>query len=143
MDEHLKSIWEGINESCFDGELEELLAIDWGPISGPGTMEAFGRYIPRSKCMIIADRFQFDADKIQAGDKKEEAKAEVAYRLMVHEMIHQALHQKQAPSPGQHRDAFIAEATRIAERLQTQAPIDETESAGWPNVAGLLLEFEI
>lgn len=143
MDEHLKSMWEDINERYFGGELEELWAIDWGPISGPGTMEAFGRYIPQSKCMIIADRFQFDAAKIQAGDEKEEAKLEVAYGLMVHEMIHQALHQKQASSPGQHQDAFIAEATRIAERLKVSAPIDKANSAQWPDIAGLLVAFDI
>jgi hypothetical protein len=143
MDEHLKSMWEDINKMFFDGKLKELLAIDWGAISGEGTMEAFGRYFQKSKCMIIADRFQFDAARVGAGDEKEGAKAEVAYRLMIHEMIHQALHQRRAPSPGKHRDAFIAEATRIAQCRKEQAPINEAEAARWPEIIGLLAQFEI
>jgi hypothetical protein len=132
MDEHLRSMWKNINQRFFAGVLEELAAIDWGSISGPESMGAFGCYIPESKCIIIADRFKFDAAKIQAGDETENAKCEVAFRLMMHEMIHQALYQKKAPSPGQHRDAFIAEATRIAEHLKVPPPKDEAAAARWP-----------
>lgn len=143
MDQHLKGMWEAINQQFFGGELEALWAIDWGPISGPGTMEAFGRYIPQSKCIIIADRFQFDADKIRSGDKQEAAKAEIAYRLMLHEMIHQSLHQIKAPSPGQHREAFIAEAERIAVLLKVPPPLNEVDAARWPGIGGLMADYNI
>jgi hypothetical protein len=98
-----------------------------GPVSGDDAIDAFGAYFPRSKGIVIDERFRPDKDAIRAGDKIEEAKLEVAYRLMIHEMIHQALYQQNAPKPGGHGSSFVDEARRIADQLEIKPPTDDDD----------------
>lgn len=122
MDKDLLSMWTEINQEYFAGELQPLAAINWEVTSGPEGIDAYGIFVAKSNCIIIDEKFRFDEAAIQAGDKKEEAKAEYAYRLLMHEMVHQALHQKNAPRPGGHGVSFLAEAERISKQMGIEAP---------------------
>lgn len=131
MDKHLQTMWHEINKAHFDGQLQPLATIDWGKTSGPEGIGAHGKFFQKSKCIVIDEKFNFDEDALHAGDKAEAAKAEVAYRLMMHEMVHQALHQKKAPDPGGHGASFLAEAQRIAQQLGEKPPAAE-DLHQWP-----------
>lgn len=130
MDDQLERMWTTLNEELFGGKLAPLVAIDWGETSGANGISAHGKFIPRAKCIIIDEKFKFDEQKIRENDKKEEAKLEVAYCLLIHEMIHQSLHENGAQRPGQHGEAFLSEAQRIAARLGIAAPTDDVSR--WP-----------
>jgi len=142
MDEDLRRMWQEINEAHFDGQLEPLAAIDWGPISGDHGIDAFGVFFPSSKCIVIAERFRPDRDATPAGEESEKAKVEVAYRLLIHEMIHQALYQQNAPRPGGHGSSFVDEARRIADQLGGKQPTEE-DACRWPDIAGILAQYPI
>jgi hypothetical protein len=135
MDKDLHGMWTDINRNFFAGELQPLAAIDWGEISGPASMEAYGRFIPKAKCIIIDEQFRFDKEAIRTGEKeeaeKEKNKVECAYRLLMHEMVHQALHQKEAAQPGQHGASFLAEADRISKLAGMECPTAENVDR-WP-----------
>jgi hypothetical protein len=131
MDHRLESMWTTINETLFEGKLLPLVSVDWGETSGADGIGAHGKFFPKSRCIVIDEKFKFDEDKIREGNKKEEVKAEVAYRLLIHEMIHQSLHQNDAQLPGQHGEAFLAEAQRIAPLLGIEIPTGKVERWPW------------
>ena len=142
MNDDLQSMWNEINAEHFGGELNPVAEIDWAPISGEDGLDAFGAYFPYSNCIVIDERFKFDADMIRAGDEKETARLEVAFRLVLHEMIHQSLYQKMAPKPGGHSQSFVEEATRIAEKLDIQPPT-EKDAFCWPDLLTILASYSI
>ena len=129
-------MWRTINDAHFGGQLTPLATIDWAHTSGPEGIGAHGRYYPKSKCIVIDEKFKFAKDAIHSVNKAELSNAEIAYRLLMHEMVHQALHQNKASKPGGHGTAFLKEAQRIAgqlgEKLPTEGDVDK-----WP-LTGLL-----
>ncbi|MET2825841.1 hypothetical protein [Mesorhizobium shangrilense] len=131
MDERLYAMWVQINRTCFDGQLEPLSAIGFEELSGPNGIGAHGKYVLQSKCIMIDKLFEFSEDDRLAGDDEALAKAEIACRLMVHEMIHQALYQHKKPNPGGHGNSFFDEAQRIANLTGDDAPTLETANR-WP-----------
>lgn len=130
MDHHLECMWKTINDTLFGGKLLPLTTIDWGDTSGAGGIGAHGKFFPESRCIVIDEKVKFDEAKIREKDRVELAKAEVAYRLLIHEIIHQSLHQNGALLPGQHGEAFLAEAQRIAPLLGIEIPTDKVDR--WP-----------
>jgi hypothetical protein len=131
-DEYLERTWQALNKDCFEGKLDELWALGWGELSGPNGIGAHGFYRPQSKCIVIDSRFKPDWEKALENNAAELVKADLAVRLLAHEMLHQALHQRNASRAGQHGEAFIDEATRISGIMNWHAPADEKEAAQWP-----------
>ena len=128
MDHQLESMWKTINTTLFEGKLSPLAAINWEETSGPNGIGAHGKFVPQSKCIMIDQKFRFDEG---AKSPKEIAKRMVALSLLVHEMVHHALHERGAPSPGQHGEAFMAEARRISKIMGGVEPSKE-DLAQWP-----------
>jgi hypothetical protein len=120
---HLQGAWAEINDRHFSGELEPLAAVDWGEISGNQGIGAHGVFFPQSRCIVIDEKFRFVDKLVRAGNEAETCKVEWAYRLLMHEMVHQALFQRNAPKPGKHAEAFLAEAIRISKQLGEEPPI--------------------
>jgi hypothetical protein len=139
MDDNLFSIWEDINTEYFAGELTPVRDIGWLPLSDETEgIEAFGIYF--SKSHAIDERFEPDGDKIRAGDKTEEAKLEVAHRLVLHETVHQAQHQWKLSRPGGHGVSFVEVATPIATKLGIDPPT-EANAGRWPELRPLLAAY--
>ncbi|MCP4120462.1 MAG: SprT family zinc-dependent metalloprotease [Bacteroidetes bacterium] len=142
MNEVLESLWIKINSDFFDGKLHPLAEIEWVELSGENGIGAHGRYVPQSMCIMIDSRFEPDKIKLRHKDKTEEAKLEVSYRLLVHEMVHQALHEKNAPNPGGHGKSFLEEAHRVSKILEVPPP-NISECSSWPELRGLIVKFKI
>jgi len=123
-------MWEEINETYFSGELQPLAAIGWEETSGEDGIGAHGMFVAASRCIIIDQKYRFDADAIREGDENERAKCEIAYRLMMHEMVHQAVHQREGKKGG-HGAPFLAEAERIS-RLMGEEPPTAENVLRWP-----------
>lgn len=140
-DDLLLSMWTEINAEHFGGTLNPLSEIAWLPLSDEDEgIEAFGIYFAKSNAIAIDERFKPDEAQIRAGDPTEEAKLEVTYRLVVHEMVHQAAHERQLPRPGGHGESFIAVATSVARSLGTEPPTAAT-AGRWPDLMPLLARF--
>jgi hypothetical protein len=140
MNADLLAMWGHINAKHFAGALTPVADIEWLPLSGEEGIEAFGIYFPRSNAIALDERFKPDAAAIRAGDETEEAKLEVAYRLLIHEMVHQAQHQRKLPRAGGHGPSFIEIATPIAEQLGI-APPTEAVAGRWPELGPLLAAY--
>jgi hypothetical protein len=124
-------MWEDINRSQFGGELKPLAALDWGELSGENGIGAHGVFFPRSRCIVIDQKFKFDDEAIREGNEEEKRKAEQAYCLLMHEMVHQALYQKRADKPGGHGATFLAEAERISKQMGQELPTSDNVKR-WP-----------
>ena len=131
MDEDLLNMWNEINKDHFDGALKPLSAISWETLSGPGGIGAHGRFFPQSRVIVIDELFKFDKELMRANDAAELGKFSAAYGVLLHEMVHQALYQRNAPRPGGHGEAFLAEAQRIATRADARLPTAE-DVHHWP-----------
>ncbi len=142
-DDLLLSMWTEINTLHFGGTLKPLAEIAWLPLSDEEDgIRAFGVYFALSNAIAIDERFKPDEAKAQAGDPTEDAKLEVAYRLLIHEMVHQAAHQRQLPRPGGHGASFIEVATPVAASLETEPPTAAT-AARWPDLMPLLAKHRL
>lgn len=134
MDKLLESMWDELNNRHFEGQLEKLTAIGWGELSGPKGIGAHGKFIPRSKCIIIDEMFKFDPEAMKRKDPQEWGKFDIAQRLLLHEMVHQSLHQKKKPNPGGHGASFLEEAQRIAQSLGEKPPTADNVDR-WPGTS--------
>jgi len=142
-DDLLLSMWTEINAAHFGGTLKPLAEISWLPLSDEEEgIDAFGIYFPKSNAIAIDERFKPDETKVRAGDPTEEAKLEVTYRLVVHEMVHQAARQRQLPRPGGHGESFIAVAAPVAVSLGTEPPTAATADR-WPDLLPYLAHFRL
>jgi hypothetical protein len=140
MDSRLFFLWRQLNDEFFDGELSPVSDVGWHPLSGAENLEAFGIYMHRHNAIALDGRFKPDSALYRAGDEAEEAKGEVAWRLLLHEMIHQAQYQRQLERPGGHGASFVAVATQIAEKLG-EAPPTEATASRWPELGPLLVHY--
>jgi hypothetical protein len=140
MPERLNSMWEDINTRYFAGELEPLSCIFWDKLTADEGIGAHGFYEWRGRGIVIDDEFKFDDALVAAGDEKENAKMEAAYRLVLHEMIHQALHERGDPRFGKHEKPFLDEAIRIAE-IMGMPPPALADVRQWPWIAPLILQI--
>lgn len=131
MDEILLNIWHEHNRRFFDCALEPPREIAWQELSGEQGIGAHGIYLDKVKCIAIDERFRFDPEKTTT-DSAEKGKVAIVYGLVLHEMVHQALHQQGEENFGKHGDAFIKEASRIAEIAGGITPKGHEEAVRWP-----------
>lgn len=140
MNNELLAMWIEINDRFFDGNLNEINDIDWHALAGDENLNAFGIYMHKVGCIAIDQQFKFDPEGCKDGNETELAKAEIAYRLVLHEMIHQALHQKGIERFGKHGAEFVEQAIPIAAKLGTAQPTEESAYC-WPNPAALMARY--
>jgi len=132
-----------INEQGFVPRLSRPADIDWHALTGgEDSLGAFAVYLRFTRGIAIDERFRFSPDAMRAGDAREEAKLEVAYRLVVHEMVHQDQYELKANGRGGHGASFIEIATPVADALRMPAPTADTAKK-WPDVSGLIAAFKL
>lgn len=138
MPELLNSMWIDINERFFNNDLKPLSLIDWDELRGEEGIGAHGFYEKNGRGIFIDDEFKFDAELVRAGDKKETAKMDGAYLVLMHEMIHQAIHERGDPNFGKHHQSFLDEAVRIAAIMEVDPPT-LAEVTQWPRLETALV----
>lgn len=143
MDADLLAMWHDINDAHFAGRLTPPADVDWHALTEPGeSLEAFALYLPYGQSIAIDARFQFDPALVATGDARENAKVEVVYRLLIHEMLHQLQYQTSAKGAGKHGQSFIVEAASVAQSLGEPAPTS-LDADAWPDIRPFLAAHKI
>lgn len=143
MDADLLAMWHDINDNHFAGRLKPPADVDWHALTEQGeSLEAFAIYLPYGQSIAVDDRFQFDFKLVAGGDAAENAKLEVVYRLLIHEMLHQLQYQTGAKDAGKHGKSFVLEAASVARSMGEQPPTS-LEADAWPDIRPFLAVHKI
>ena len=143
MDTDLLAMWHDINDNHFAGRLKPPVDVDWHALTEPGeSLEAFAIYLPYVQSIAIDARFQFDLRLAAGGDAAENAKIEVVYRLLIHEMLHQLQYQTGAEGAGKHGQSFVLEAASVAQSMG-ELPPSSLEADAWPDIRPFLAAHKI
>lgn len=143
MNADLLAMWHDINDAHFAGRLTPPTDVDWHALTEPGeSLEAFALYLPYARSIAVDARFQFDLALSAGGDERENAKIEVVYRLLIHEMLHQLQYETGAKGAGKHGQSFVLEAASVAQSMG-EPPPTSSEADAWPDIRPFLAAHKI